>query len=190
MNLLILDASPPDPIVPPIPVTRVTIHVWMPLDPLVDNPLVPCDYGTPKVHHSLVHLAPWVNLKWILLIMFRQVFISPCSRRVLFPWQEVRRVQGEGRLCSPLHPQVWRTGTPWRSSTSPRQVSLQVDSFRNLHKQNLHFHLSQRAVQYNPLVIIKFFLRVFEPPRYIISEQWFPILRLFVYVDVLLSYCQ
>ena len=57
-NLLILDASPPNPIVPPIPVTRVTIHVWMPLDPLVDNPLVPCDYRTPKVHHSLVHLAP------------------------------------------------------------------------------------------------------------------------------------
>ena len=58
MNLLILDASPPDTIVPPTPVARVTIHVWITPDPLVDNPLVPSHYGTPKVHHPLIHLAP------------------------------------------------------------------------------------------------------------------------------------
>ena len=41
--------------------TRILEHVMMPLYPLVDDPLVPMNYGTAKVLHPLVHQAPGVD---------------------------------------------------------------------------------------------------------------------------------
>ena len=42
-------------------VAGVTEHVVMPLDPLVEDPLVPEDHGTAEVLHGLVRPAPGVD---------------------------------------------------------------------------------------------------------------------------------
>ena len=49
-------------IVPFIPIARISVHVRMPLDPFVYNPLVSCNHWASKMHHSLIHLSIRLDL--------------------------------------------------------------------------------------------------------------------------------
>ena len=78
-------ASPLHPVMPLIWIARIIIHVLMPLDPLVHNPLVPRHHWAPKMHHSLVHPPTRANLKCQKVINLSEPIFLPYSRRVLSP---------------------------------------------------------------------------------------------------------